>query len=67
MQGTDAKPEKYKNMEVLARGLKVGERMIIVNDNTDNWHTDKDSLTGMNDSMVKCYREDNHKLHYVGV
>jgi hypothetical protein len=35
-QGTDEKPEEYRNIEVPERGLKVDERVIIVNDNKDH-------------------------------
>ena len=32
MQGTDANPKEYKNIKAPERGLKIRERVIIVND-----------------------------------
>jgi hypothetical protein len=37
--------------------------MVITKDDKDNWHTDKDDLTGMSGTVVKCCKEKNCKLH----
>ena len=67
MQGTDTKSKEYKNIEVPERGLVFGERMIIVNDDDNNLHTNNKDLTVMSSTVVKSYREKKYKSHYMVV
>ena len=52
-------------LEVPEQGIKVREMVIIVSGNEDNWHTNKDDLTGSRGTVVTCCRKHNYESHSV--